>query len=255
MAPDIRDYQQLVFGGATRAVDCAAWSGAIDTDAHTRGTIKLTGRQIRLASDEPVPDVGSPGLNVQQVDEAIYKLTSGRVNMWTPTPGSIGRAGVRDAVVDGRWVHIAVKRGVLVDRGYGGSSGFRGSHAITLHIRSTDLAPIIGDPLVPYYYAASWDAVFDAAQAVTNTGYIYCSFTRDLTADYTFRVPADRRYLQYYVTAGRITKRIRRYTENGFSGTCTPPRMHTGVYTRELVQITSGAHEGRWISSYYAEKA
>lgn len=257
--PDIRRFQQLVYGGATGAVDCSAWAGAIEAAAHTQGATILSGRAIRLASNEPVPDPDSPGLNVQQVDAAVYKLTSGRVNFDTPWPGTFGRVRTRDRVVDGQWVHIAVRRAILVERGYGGSSGFRGSHAITVRIRQTDLVPIIGDPLVPYYYAASWDAVLDAAQAVTNTGYIFASFSRDLTKDWMVRVqprPGTTRrvFLRYLVDSrGRTTGRTRHRT-TGFSASCTPPRTHTGVYTRELVQLTSGSRKGWWISSTYARE-
>lgn len=257
--PDIKRYQQLVYGGATRSVDCTAWGGALVTDAHTQGSIKLSGRQIRLNSNEPVPDPGSPGLNVTQVDAAIYRLTGGRVNLDTPWPGSFGRTGLRDRVVDGRWANMAVKRSVLVDRHYGGSSGFRGAHDITLHVRLTDLAPIIGDPLVPYYYAATWDAVLDAAQAVTSSGDIYASFTRDLTKDYRAVVhptpPATRKvFYRYIVENGRITGRVRHRTE-GFSATCTAPRTYSGTYTRSLVKLTSGSRRGYYINASYAREA
>ena len=257
--PDIRDYQQLVYGGATRAVDCAGWCGAICCHAHTGGTIRVTGRQVRLASDEPVPDASSPGLNVSQVDAAVRKLTGGKVDFWTPVPGTFGRVAVRDHVIDGRWVHIAVKRSILVNRGYGGTSAFGGSHAETLHLRQADLSPIIGDPLVPYYYASTWDAVLDAAQAVTSSGLIYASFTRDLTKDYRVvirpRAGADTRvFYRYFITGGRITKRERHKTE-GFTATCAPPRSYTGVLTRELVQLTSSRRKGWWVSATYAREA
>jgi hypothetical protein len=257
--PDIRKFQQLVYGGATGSVDCSAWAGAIECAAHTQGNSILSGRSIRLASNEPVPDPRSPGLNVTQVDAAVYKLTGGRVNFDTPWPGSFGRVATRDRVIDGQWVHIAVKRAILVDRGYGGSSGFRGSHAITIHHRSTDLAPIIGDPLVPYYYSSTWDAVLDAAQAVTASGDIFASFSRDLTTDYRAvvrpRAGADTRvFYRYLVSNGRITGRTRHRTA-GFTATCTPPRTHTGTLTRELVQLTSGSRKGWWISATYAREA
>jgi hypothetical protein len=256
--PDIRDYQQLVFGGATRAVDCSAWSGAICCHAHTRGAIQLSGRAIRLASSEPIPDSGSPGLNVQQVDAAVYKLTNGKVNFDTPTPGSYGRVTTRDRIVDGRWAHLAVRRATLVNRGYGGSSGFTGSHAITVHVRQADGAPIIGDPLVPYYYSASWDAVLDAAQAVTNLGYIFGSFTRDLTKDWLARVQprpgAERRvFYRYIVENGRITGRVRHRTE-GFSASCTAPRTYSGTYTRPLVRLTEGSRHDWYIHADYARE-
>lgn len=256
--PDIRKFQQLTYGGATGSVDCTAWGGAIVTAAHTQGGTILSGRAIRLASSEPVPDPSSPGLNVQQVDAAIYKLTGGRVDLWTPTPGTIGRAGVRDAIVDGRWMHGAVKRSVLVDRGYGGSSGFRGAHDITLHVRQTDLAPIIGDPLVPYYYAATWDVVLDAMQATTPSGYLFASFSRDLTRDYRVAIRPDagqkrKKFLRYLVKDGRITGREASYT-TGFSATCTAPKTYSGAYTKELVQLTSGSRTGWYVNAIYAKE-
>lgn len=257
--PNPARYQQLIVGGKTGPVDCTAHGGAWCADAHSVGKILLNGRQIRLASNEPVPDPRSPGLNVQQVDNALVKLTDGKVDLHTPIPGSFGRVGTRKTIVDGSWANIAVKRSVLVDRGYGGDSGFRGAHDITLHVRQTDLAPIIGDPLVDYYYSATWDAVLDAAQAVTSTGDIFASFTRDLTRDWRASVQVSpgktrRGYFRYYLNSdGTIRTRRFLYTSKGFTADCTPPRVHGGRWTRELVQLTSGTRAGYWINSAYAE--
>lgn len=260
--PDITRYQQLVYGGATRGVDCTAWGGALITDAHTQGATKLSGRAIRLASDEPVPDPASPGLNVGQVDAAIYRLTGGKVNLDTPDPRTVSRAELKARIVDGRWANLAVKRSILVDRGYGGGNGFRGAHDITLHARAIDNTPVIGDPLVPYYIPATWDAVLDAAQAVTASGLLFVSYTRDLTPDYAVRVrPSagyDRVSFVHYTLdkAGRITGRARAYT-GGFSATCTPPKWHSGtgkIAGRSLVQLTSGSRTGWWISAKYAKE-
>lgn len=258
--PDIKRYQQLVYGGATRGVDCTAWGGALVTDAHTEGRTQLSGRAIRLASDEPIPDPDSPGLNVGQVDAAIYRLTNGKVNLDTRDPRTLTRSQVKSLIVDGRWANVAVKRSVLIARGYGGSSRFAGAHDITLHARDTDNAPVIGDPLVPYYIPSTWDAVLDAMQAVTASGYLFASFTRDLTPDYRAVVhpkpPAKRvSFVHYTLDAkGRIKGRARAYT-GGFSATCTPPKWHSGtgaIAGRSLVQLTSGSRRGWWISSKYA---
>lgn len=257
--PDIQDYQQLVYGGPTGPVDCTCWGAAVCCHAHSRGAIRVTGRQVRLASNEAVPDPRSPGLNVQQADDAVVKLTGGKVDFYTPIPGTYGRVGARDRLIDGQWLNLAVKRSVLVDRGYGGSSGFRGAHDITVHIRHTDLMGIIGDPLVPYYYVAPLDVIFDAAQAVTSTGYIFASFTRDLTRDWRATVKVSpgktrRGYYRYYLNSdGTIRTRKYLYTSVGFSASCTPPRVHGGRWTRELVQLTSGTRKGYWINSAYAE--
>jgi hypothetical protein len=260
--PDPARYQQLKVGGATGPVDCTAHGGAWITDAHTQGRILLNGRQIRLASDEPVPDPGSPGLNVGQVDAAIYRITNGRVNLDTPDPRTVSRAEFKARVVDGRWANLAVKRSVLVDRGYGGGNGFRGAHDITIHARAIDNAPVIGDPLVAHYMPSTWDAVLDAAEAVTASGLLFVSYTRDLTPDYRVVVKPRPGYdkvsfVRYLLDdAGRIIARRRRYTF-GFAGTCSVPKFHSGVSPitgRRLVQITSGLRKGWWVSANWAEE-
>ncbi len=81
--PHVLDYQQLPLGGPTGKYDCTAWMAAWLTDAHTSGATKITGRQVRLASNEPVPDPDSPGLNLGQVDTATRKLTGGKVDLDT----------------------------------------------------------------------------------------------------------------------------------------------------------------------------
>lgn len=258
--PDIKRYQQLVYGGATRAVDCTAWGGALVTDAHTQGAIKLSGRAIRLASDEPIPDSSSPGLNVGQVDAAIYRLTNGRVNLDTRDPRYLSRAIAKSLIIDGRWANVAVKRSVLVDRGYGGSNGFRGAHDITLHARAIDNVPVIGDTLVPYYIPSSWDAVFDAMQAVTSADWMFASFSRDLTPDYRAvvkpRAGYDRlRFGHFQLDANGVIVSYRYAYTGGFSAKCTPPKFHSGshgIAGRKLVQLTTGSRAGWWINGKYA---
>jgi len=256
--PDITRYQQLKYGGATRGVDCTAWGGALCADAHTQGAIKLSGRAIRLASDEPVPDPRSPGLNVAQVDAAIYRLTAGRVNLDTVKPGSVGRTGLRERVVAGQWVNLAVKRSVLLDRGYLRSHPFGGAHDITVHCNPDDPTPVLGDPLVPFYQRASWDAILDAAQAVSGSGHLFASFTRDVIPEYAVRIHPrpgfdSQRFLRYFLTNGTIRERKGYYTE-GFSATCTAPRWHGGKYPGMLVQLTSGSRKGWYVAAGWAQE-
>ena len=256
--PDIKRYQQLVYGGPTGSVDCTAWGGALVTDAHTQGATKLSGRAIRLASSEPTPDPGSPGLNVGQVDAAIYRLTKGRVNLDTPDPRDPSRDSIKRHLIAGRWANIAVNRGVLVSRGYGGSNGFRGSHDITLHCRPGDPTPIIGDPLVPYYIRSSWDAVLDAAQAVTASGLLFLSYTRDLIPEYHCPIkptPPEtlERFYVYSVSNGVITGRKADATR-GFDATCTAPRYFPGVHARRLVRLLGGAREGKYVDARRARE-
>lgn len=252
--PDPARYQQLIVGGPTGPVDCTAHGGAWVTDAHTKGAIKLSGRAIRLASSEPIPDPASPGLNVGQVDAAIYRLTNGRVNLDTVDPRVMTRAALKARVVAGAWVNLAVKRAVLVDRGMGGSNGFRGAHDVTVHCNPGDSTPVIGDPLVPYYIRSSWDAVLDAAQAVTASGLIFASFTRDLIPEYRVVMSGpDRSFWRYFLDSGQANRRTVSRTD-GFSAACTPPRYFPGRYARRLVQLTTGSRKGWWIDARWAEE-
>ena len=64
---------QIQAGGPTGPFDCTAWSAAFAIDRATLGGVKVTGRQVRLASSEPIPSPSSPGLNLQQVADVAAK--------------------------------------------------------------------------------------------------------------------------------------------------------------------------------------
>ncbi len=258
--PDIRRYQQIELGGATGPYDCTAWSAAILVDAHSRGAIRTTGRQIRLHSDEPVPDWDSPGLNLPQADAAVLDITNGRINLDTRVQSrSLSRAEVQWRIIDGRWATIQVVRGVLVSRGYGGDSSFSGAHALTVHARPIDNAPVIFDPLVPYGIAASWDAIFDAAEALTG-GHVYSQYTRDLTPDYHWVLhpvePATFREFYRFASDGRI---LGKYTTKGTDVRCTVPKYVPAKGSRParyLVQLVAPGsnRNGWWVNARYAQE-
>jgi hypothetical protein len=119
--PDPRKHQQLGYGSPTGNVDCSAESGGWLVDADTQGAIMTTGRNIRLHTDEPVPDRASPGLNLPQVDASVLEITTARgkpVDLDTRVGlRSLSRADVKFRIVDGRWATIQVLRGVLVSAG------------------------------------------------------------------------------------------------------------------------------------------
>lgn len=265
--PDIKAYQQLVYGGATRGVDCSAWSAALLVDAHTTGVIKVSGRAIRLRTDEPVPDPDSPGLNLPQVDEAALEITTARgkpVDLDTRVGlRSLSRADIKFRIVDGRWAAIQVDRSVLVNRGFGGTSGFRGGHDLTVHtaIGFPDI-PVLGDPLVPYYIRASWDALFDAAEAFAN-GRIYAQFTRDLTPDYAVTIDTGTEYRRFHLNDnGRIVRVSRHVAALSPTRPCSVPRYHGAAagkptrWGRQLVQIHAPGHvrDGWWVSARWASE-
>lgn len=135
----------------TGNVDCTAYSMAAAVYADTNGAVKLTGRAIRLASDEPIPDPDSPGLNIRQAAVAVFKLTKGAVvidHHW-----NWPFAGLLTKLQEGFWAELAVERRVLVQAGIGvaNSCGKHGScgHAILVGWDRLFQQYVILDPLIP----------------------------------------------------------------------------------------------------------
>ena len=89
---------QIRDGGPTGPYDCTAWSCAFAIDRATLGGVKVTGRQLRLASNEPRPDPASPGLNLTQVTSAAFRLTrvvlTPRRGSWAVMLRHLGPSGV-----------------------------------------------------------------------------------------------------------------------------------------------------------------
>lgn len=259
--PDIRAYQQLD-EPRTGPFDCTAYSAAILLHAHTKGVTTTTGRTVRLRSDEPIPDPDSPGLNYPQVDASIRKIAP-KVDLDTRVGyQALTREQVRNRAVDGRWFAEQVLRAVLLERGMGGNSGFRGGHSITVHVRPIDNEPVIFDPLVPYGIRATWDALFDAAEACPGAGgRINTLWTRDLTPDYHAVVRPDRgfderRFAHFLVRDGEIVD-SRTDTTRGFDVDCTPPRYFpnkAGGKGRLLVQLTEGKRQGWYLDDRWAKE-
>lgn len=256
--PDPRDYQQLE-EPKTGNVDCTAYGAAFRCDAHSKGLIKTTGRQVRLHTDEPVPDPQSPGLNLGQVDAAMVDITNGRVNFDTRAQSrALPRAEVKWRIKDGRFCGLSITRGVLVDRGF--VSGFRGAHDITVFTRDTEPdQPLMFDPLVRNIIRISWDVAFDAAE--TLTGRPYAQFTRDLTPDYRAVIPphSGTDYYQYHLDAqSRIRDTTARNTPGGVTARCSVPSYHgsvvPGISGRYLVMLTEGPNKGRWINARFASE-
>lgn len=69
-----RHQRQLVASDKNGSKNCTAYSAAMFVDAVTLGGSKVTGKQVRAWSSEPVPDPGSPGLNIPQVVAVLSRL-------------------------------------------------------------------------------------------------------------------------------------------------------------------------------------
>ena len=257
--PNPRDYQQLA-EPITGRFDCTAYGAAFRADAHSLGAVRVSGRSVRLHSDEPVPDRDSPGLNLGQVDASLIDLTHGRVDLDTRVQSrSLTRVELRRRVVDGRFMGLSVDRGVLVRRGF--VSGYTGPHDITVFTRDAEPdVPVMFDSLRTSLTRVSWDVVFDAAEALT-PGHVYAQLTRDRSPDYRAVIKPDAGsstipFYQFHLDElGRIADTTRRYT-GGIDRPCSRPVYHRsvipGVAGRYLVQLLEGARVGWYVNGRFA---
>jgi hypothetical protein len=70
--------QKRTLGG--KLIGCTETVFAMFADAVTLGGVRLSEGRVRLMSNEPVPDPGSPGLNLGQMDAVAAKLGIGYAN-------------------------------------------------------------------------------------------------------------------------------------------------------------------------------
>mgnify|MGYP001568647578 CR=1 FL=1 len=117
-------YQLGPGSGPTGGYDCTAYSAAMSIDRATLGGTLATGRQVRLASSEPVPDRASPGLNLNQVINVAYKWHVD-LEQRTGAPWS----SVMAALKGGRGVILQGDADQLPP-GINGQIGFKGDHAV-----------------------------------------------------------------------------------------------------------------------------
>ena len=134
---------QLAPGSApTGGYDCTAYSAAMSIDRATMGGVVVTGRQVRLASDEPYPDPHSPGLNLRQV-EAVANRWHVELDNRTGAPWS----AVIGMLQNGRGVILQGDADQLPLQ-YNGQVGFKGDHAVYINHVSGDGDLYLMNPLV-----------------------------------------------------------------------------------------------------------
>lgn len=251
------DQRQLVYkwGGKYGGANCTACAAGEAGEAQTCGSLLYTGAQVRAASNEPIPDPSSPGLNLPQVDAALYKLSNGRIDLDTHQGYDTSAAEVR--IVGGAQAIVQIQRSVLIKHGLGFGNSFPGGHAIETGMSSTGLWFL--DPLTGRHaitFAVLWEAA--AALVVSKSGEIagrgkcYIAFTRDLVPDYRvsvqpFKGETRRSFALYTVSGTHIVpadghngRQVR--STGGFSANCRPPRLYqwSGHSSQRLVIITSG---------------
>lgn len=251
---------QLVVGGVTGPYDCTAHAASNVVDGATCGRKDPNGRSIRLASNEPVPNPSSPGLNLWQVQDVmrdVYGVSTVVYvgsNALTWAQYEKKRAGGQPGIIQVTYAPIA-------DSKYDAGRGFRTNHALSENHMSTF------DPLADGRASGVWrhnGALYErsvmrraAELLVIGDGIragrdnVWCLFAPDVVPDWSARVPAGD-FWAYHIVDGRVEyRRIR--TTGGFSALCTPPRSYVWdkdrTKTSSLVRLTSGSRAGMYISS------
>ena len=263
--PSMTPYQQLP-ERITGRFDCTAWTFAVLTDIDSGGAFTFTGRQVRLATDEPIPHPSTPGLNFPQADTAIDRLTNGRVNLDV----RVGRNAVSVAEAEkrlraGQFAGVQVRRSVLRDGGVGLGNRFGGGHAIVAGYDREQARFVVGDPLIPDWEPVHPDVLWraaaslvtggsDAHPTIVGGGRAYMAFTRDVVAEN----PKPQRFNAifepgsvwvYTPPQGAIGwMRASRAFAKATSAACSPPVPITfGGRRRKLVKMLAGGLAGKFV--------
>jgi hypothetical protein len=249
--------------------NCAAATGAMDLDRDTRGGMTTTGARIRQLTGTI-----SGGLLLSQIDAALLKGFGPRDHL--DVRPKIAFVDAMNHLRLGQGAELYFSYRPLIGTKFDCFSGrFAGIHAAWMNELSADGTAIYwGDPGadgrradVPRGY--QWipvSLVRQAAGLYIGSGYAQLGFSRDTEPAYKARIPAGTWFLHYFVSDGRITGHRRDHT-NGFSATCTAPRLYRWSETvqarrksrglpplsaRSLVRLTSGSRERWYIGSQYA---
>ena len=260
--------QQQLLEPLTGRFDCTGYCGGICGDADTRGILVYTGRQIRLRSDEPVPDPDSPGMNLLQVDVALYKLSGGAIDLDTHYRYPIATAQRR--IIEGQWAIVQVRNGVLVDRGYG-KNKFRNGHAIVVGYDQIRKVPLIGNPLEAQFEEARWEDIWAAAAElvvgfdeghaiVCGKGKTYIAFTRDVYTAPQAPPPAPKVWNALFTPGSfwlyavdsklNIVGRVSKSFDKKTSAPSSAPRRYpwpAQKSSRRLARINNGPLLGRYV--------
>jgi hypothetical protein len=247
----------------TGRFDCTAYGAAEAGDADTRGRLVYTGRQVRLNTDEPKPDPASPGLNLRQTDESLFRLSNGAIDLdtrWNEPWANVDREAKQ-----GKWVEGAIWRQVLLDHGIGTANRFAKGHAITFTWDQDRGIYIIADSLIPVYLDAPGSVLRDALAALVITAGVpeaqagaYVSLTRDVYDEAAQPVPVRRSiafrggvsFFVYRVVDLKIVNRGSIRLPHNSSAPSAPirqiywPAQHSN---RRLARITKGFLAGSYV--------
>ncbi len=128
------------FGG----VNCGPVATAVAIDRATLGGVMVDGKDVRAATNEPIPNPGSPGTTIRQLCDAARKgfhveLTEVRGGTFATLLKRLGE--FRGVVLAGEGT--ALGRDIC-------QVGFKGGHAVFLNNLSTDHTKVVVyNPLCP----------------------------------------------------------------------------------------------------------
>jgi hypothetical protein len=254
-------------GGKYGPFNCTASATARVLDQGSCGAWKFTGAEVRAATNEPIPDKASPGLNLTQVDFAAQSLTHGAVNLDVRAMYSADRTIAR--VLAGEPAVIQFNRQSLIALGLGYGAGFGGGHAASmdgiggLHI---------DDPLTKRFPVTPVQVKTILGSLIVNghpigIGNAYVAFGPDsITSRWVVSIhpqkgtkgwPSLRYFNTFNVKAGNWIVDTDVMRTGGFSATCTAPQTFRwqGHANQRLVQITDGKKAlGKWVRAAWANR-
>lgn len=238
-------------GGKYGSTNCTACSAGMAGQAHTCGGLRYTGAQIRAASSEPIPDPRSPGLNLAQVDSALYRLSSGRIDL--DTHYRYDFSALQRRVDGGAQAILQIRRKVLVDRGHAHGNLFGLGHAIEIGRDSTGLW--FDDPLTGRFYV-DWETLKRAAGAlvlnlagdICGYGKAYVAFTRDIVPDYRVSIHPGLAF-RYILRDGMIWDREPIRFKSNTGAPCGAPRRWLAHPKGKLPSL--GSKRGSLITAGY----
>lgn len=254
------------WGGKYGGANCNACSGGQLAQIASCGKYLFTGAQVRAASNEPIPDPASPGLNHTQTKNAIYKLSGGKIDLIVLNDYTFDYAKRR--ALAGAPFDLSIKRSVLVNAGYGFGNSFGGGHDITVFV--VDGKVHFADPLTGVH-EGDWSVLKRAAGELVidpktgkqaGFGRAWVMFGPDITATFSVSFTTGA-FFQYHVDGKPFTDSRGVY----YGGTITPapgyrdgrksvafsaptssacsapvPYRWPGHTSRRLVTLPSGRH-------------
>lgn len=250
-------------GGPYGYANCTASSAGMAAQAHTCGSQYYSGAKIRAATNEPVPDPKSPGLNLSQAHAALIRLGGSSLDLDVRYGYDFDAYKAR--LTKGAQAVLQINRRALIEHGQGYGNSFAGGHAIHTYVKAGE--PWFDDPLTGPHLT-TWAVLrlaagsLDTGSGIVGYGKVYAMFTRDITAEWWATVrpkqgQTTRQFVRYLVSAGVVTGHAVKRTR-GFEVRTTPPQwIRTASGNRvSLVMVTKpgSSIDGWWLSSDWAKE-